>query len=135
MVDSTAKKFIRAARQRFAAANKLLALELNIEAVYLAGYTVECALKALLIERTAPRRRRRLIDEAFRGRRGHDFEMLRQMLRRLSCHLPPDVALQMTRVQTWSTDLRYQVGFIETEDTQAFLDAAGTVLRWVERSL
>ena len=41
----------------------------------------------------------------------------------------------LLRAETWSTDLRYQVGLVETEEAEAFLDAAVQILHWIQRSL
>jgi HEPN domain-containing protein len=47
--------FERIAEQRLAAAELLLEHQFYLDAVYLAGYTVECSLKALIL-RWTPRR-------------------------------------------------------------------------------
>jgi hypothetical protein len=44
-----ARRFYRAAKQRFDDALLLLAMERTTAAVYLAGYSVECMLKALIL--------------------------------------------------------------------------------------
>jgi HEPN domain-containing protein len=43
------RKFQRAARQRMKAAQLLREHAFHLEAVYLCGYAVECALKALIL--------------------------------------------------------------------------------------
>jgi hypothetical protein len=54
MVDreKEARRFHRAAAQRLTAAEFLLNNHFHLEAVYIGGYVVECALKALALRRT-----------------------------------------------------------------------------------
>jgi hypothetical protein len=73
--------YYRAAKQRFLEAELLLKARMKTGAVYLAGYTVECFLKALILEGVAPALRKKLLAD-FRGRRAHDIEWLRGLYRR-----------------------------------------------------
>lgn len=134
-VDISANKFLRAAKQRFEAAELLLHARLHLDAIYIAGYSIECATKAMLIARTPVAKRRELLDsDWFRGARGHNLEALAAQLRRLGCVMPSDVRDSFRR-STWSTSLRYQVGQVPKKDAIAFLRAATNVVEWVERSL
>jgi HEPN domain-containing protein len=135
MRPSIVRRFWRAAEQRFTAAEFLYGSERNLDAVYLAGYAVECSLKALILARTVARQHDSLISRAFRGRRGHDFEDLRAMLRERSVALPIKVAVDLRQVASWSTDLRYEVGRMSNEDAHAFLEAVRRILNWVDKSL
>src|SRR5947207_14616116 len=54
MQPTTSRDFQRAALQRLTTAEALLGLRLNLDAQYLGGYTVECSLKALILEQTPP---------------------------------------------------------------------------------
>ena len=58
MIDKEVQRFMRAASQRYTAAELLLREGLNLEAMYLAGYVVECSLKALILAHTPQRRRK-----------------------------------------------------------------------------
>jgi hypothetical protein len=54
MPPTTPRDFLKAALQRLTTAETLLEiLRITLEAQYLGGYTVECALKALILEKTA----------------------------------------------------------------------------------
>ena len=66
--DCNPKAFWRAASQRLEAANLLLESGIFLDAVYLAGYAVECALKALILERTPAARRREVCRDLTSGR-------------------------------------------------------------------
>jgi hypothetical protein len=88
-------------------------------AIYLAGYAVECALKAYVISRVrgAQRfddaiQRRKMAGEAgldFGGRRAHNLELL-QKATDLSAAMDAELALKKMWAhlhKRWSTDLRY----------------------------
>jgi len=51
--DQEIRKFQRVADQRLTAATLLLDHGFHLEAIYIAGYSVECALKSLILKRTA----------------------------------------------------------------------------------
>jgi HEPN domain-containing protein len=76
------RKFIRAAKQRFTTAEFLLrhGEGCNIDAQYLAGYGVECALKALILARTSRRQFAATLQRLTGGRKTHDYEMLKGIL-------------------------------------------------------
>jgi hypothetical protein len=50
-VGPTIGKFLRAAKQRHAVARFLVDDAFCLDAIYLAGYAVECASRALLLQR------------------------------------------------------------------------------------
>lgn len=133
--DATARKFLRAAKQRFVAAEFLLRHAFNFEAVYLAGYVIECALKTLILERTPERRRTELVRDDFRGERGHRLEVLIALLRRRGVVIPPAIAESLARASGWSTALRYETGIVPSDDANLFLRSAAQVLEWVQRSI
>lgn len=134
----------RAALQRLSAAEALLEWEpvaepkrrwnfnLNLDAVYLAGYGAECALKALLLARTPEKKQADVIQSYFRGRQGHNLDMFKELLQQVGCPMSREVAEQFRRVVGWSTDLRYEVGRKPYKDAKRFFDAALAVCRWSE---
>jgi hypothetical protein len=77
---SEARRFYRAAWQRFDDAGLLLAAGRTTGAVYLAGYTIECMLKALILASVASHRRENWLRE-FRGSQAHDLEWLGALVR------------------------------------------------------
>ncbi|MGD9633144.1 MAG: HEPN domain-containing protein [Pirellulales bacterium] len=130
--DRDAKIFWRSALQRHDDAETLLAAGRNTGAVYLAGYSVECALKALLIEST-PRNDRTTMVASFRGSKAHDFEWLREQYRKVKGPpIPADVHEQFVLVSTWSTDFRYRPGIIKPDDAEDFLKAAKAIVAWAD---
>ena len=133
-MDATARKFLRAAKQRFDAASFLTRAGMNLDGIYLAGYSIECACKALLIERTPASRRSELKVAFFHGRRGHSLYGLSAALAQRGCRFPPEVAEAFRRT-TWSTDLRYEVASVEGWEAEQFLASSEAILQWVQRSI
>jgi hypothetical protein len=135
--DKDARMFYRVAKQRLPEAEDLLTLKerYSTVAVYLGGYVVETMLKALIIETSAPTRRRNTVRE-FRGARGHDLEYLR------GCYynnggapMPMDVARSFAQIHTWSTKLRYQAGTIPLKKAHEFLAAVRHIVQCAEGRL
>lgn len=132
------KAFRRAASQRLETARFLLdsRSRQHLDAVYLAGYAVECALKALILARTPQGSRSKVCEELTSGARSHDFAVLRRVLMTRGCSPPPEIrgALDSLK-QEWRTDLRYVGAVIPLREARAFVDRVNFVYDWVERSL
>jgi HEPN domain-containing protein len=127
-----AREYYRAARQRYDDADLLLAAGRTTGAVYLAGYTVECMLKALVLAGVAPRLRLELLGQ-FRGSRGHDIEWLGSLYRQhVSSSLPKAVTRQLYHVTAWSTDLRYAGNVVKRSDAEGFMTAVDAISRWAD---
>ena len=129
-----ARLYYRAGKQRFDDAQLLLREERTTGGVYLAGYTVECLLKAVLLARTPVSRQRRVWD-SFRGRAGHNLDSLRYAVSRVGVSLPEECQRHFVRVSSWTTDLRYYAGSKKRADAQKFLESAGVLIEWLERRL
>jgi hypothetical protein len=92
-----ARSFYRVAQQRLEDAQVLLGGERTTGAVYLAGYAVECALKALLLSSLAPGARQTMV-ASFRGAKAHDFEWLSGEYRKSGgSHFPGEIARLLNR--------------------------------------
>lgn len=135
------RKFWRAARQRMTEAEELFnarhdyKYKYNLVSMYLAGYAVECALKALLLKVTPLGQHKKLAKEYFCGSKGHDFGELKALLQRQGQRMPAQVTTEFFRFSAWSTDMRYEVGYKDRRETTQFLEAAKNVLAWVKRCL
>ena len=115
-------------RQRFEDAEFLLDVERTTAAVYLAGYSVECMLKAVIIS-VVPRPQEAAVLALFPGARTHDYGCLLQLYaERGGPGLPPNLVPHLARVNTWSTDMRYSPGTIALRDAKAFLDSSVEIL-------
>jgi HEPN domain-containing protein len=106
----------------------------TLDATYLAGYTVECTLKALILGVTPVRKRPEMLKKISSGKSMHDPETLNAILKDLNNSLPL-VLVAKLRKSGWSTDLRYESGGRDTEKTRQFLETAKEIYEWVERRL
>jgi hypothetical protein len=104
-------------------------------AVYLAGYGVECMLKALVLA-AVPARARRDTMKSFRGNRAHDYEWLRSLyLTNGGARLPREITRHFALVNTWSTDLRYTPRTVREREAKRFLASASAILQWTDGRL
>lgn len=127
-----ARLFYRAAKQRYDEAELLLGAGRTTGAVYLAGYTVECMLKALLLASASRRGRRQMLAE-FRGNRAHSIEWLGMQYRRLvGTALPHGVTRKIARLAFWSTDLRYSAVAVKKQSAQEFMESVLVVAEWAD---
>jgi len=77
MQPTTPRDFLKIAQQRLSAAEDIAKkLLLTLEAQYIAGYSVECSLKALILEKTPPQDRSELLDKLTHGAKSHRPEVL-----------------------------------------------------------
>jgi len=130
-----ARLFYRVAKQRFEDAEFLLDADRTTAAVYLAGYSVECILKALILS-VVPRVQESDTSALFCGSQAHDFGWLRRLYAESGGQgLPPSLVPHFARVNTWSTDMRYSPGTIALRDAKAFLDSSVEILTWAEGRL
>lgn len=128
---TTSRAFLKAAQQRLTTAEFLSKHKYNLDAMYLAGYAVECALKSLILELTAPADRNQVLQDITSGRKMHDIEALRGRLKRLNRTIPLEINRRLRR-SNWSTALRYESGRGDTGETVAFLKTARAIIDWVD---
>ncbi len=104
-------------------------------AVYLAGYGVECILKALVLASTPSGERSEMM-KSFRGAKAHEFEWLRNVyLLKGGARFPSEIVRHFTLVNDWSTDLRYLPKFVRADDAESFLVTAAAIIRWADGRL
>jgi HEPN domain-containing protein len=133
--DREVRRFVRAAFQRLEAAAVLFREEYYLDAIYLAGYGPECALKALILSRRPGRKRAEFIRDHFRSRKAHSYDYLKMLLHRRGVLIPPEIVECLEIVNDWDTDLRYEVSLGDELEADEFLGAARRIVMWVERSL
>lgn len=131
MPPTSSRDFLRAGAQRFTTAEFLLKHGFTLDAQYLAGYTIECCLKALILAKTAPVDQPAQLTRIRSGATMHRAEVLLQILRDLGVRLPLRLVKRFRRFD-WTTDLRYEVGRRDTGETRAFLRAALEAYEWVK---
>lgn len=128
------RAFRRAAGQRQAAAEFLLRGKLNLDALYLAGYAIECGLKALILAKTPKADRAATLAQISRGQEMHRYEKLAEILKAVGSPIPVRLVKKL-RQFTWSTDLRYMTGRGDYGESRDFLLMVDEVLRWVDGGL
>jgi HEPN domain-containing protein len=127
--DRTAKAYYFAAVQRREDARHLLAAGRTTGAVYMAGYCVECALKALILVETPARRRPAVQAELIT----HSYATLRHLYAtRCGGTLTRQVARDLTILNTWSSEMRYDASNIRMADAEALLAAVDRIWAWVD---
>jgi HEPN domain-containing protein len=127
-----ARLFYRAAKQRYDDAQLLLDARRTTGAVYLAGYTVECFLKALVLVTLAAGARKTLLRE-FRGSRAHDIEWLGALYRQQpGVSMPREIARHLARVASWSTELPYATGLLKKRDADEFMESVVALSKWAD---
>src|SRR4051794_39442863 len=108
-MPSSSRDFQKAALQRLTTAEFLLENRYNLDAMYLAGYTVECALKALILESTPVADRAEMRKLISSGKKMHNLEILGGILKDLGRPIPLELVKRFRR-SGWSTALRYAAG-------------------------
>lgn len=134
MPPLSSRDFQRAAAQRLTTAEFLLKYGYNLDAMYLAGYTVECTLKALILELAPAVDRQKMLKKISAGKKMHEPEILGSILKDLGCPIPLEVVKRFRR-SGWSTALRYETGRKDTGETHGFLRTAKRTYDWVEGKL
>jgi HEPN domain-containing protein len=130
--DPEARLFYRCAIQRYEDARFLLEAGRTTGAIYLAGYSVECMLKALILA-IVPAGGRDSMLASFRGTKAHDYDWLKALyFQNKGPSFPSAVSKSFSLVDTWTTDLRYRPGTARQGDAEAFLRAAGEIIDWAD---
>jgi hypothetical protein len=131
MPPTTPRDFLKVAAQRLTTAETLLREKMTLDAQYIGGYTVECSLKALILDRTPEPEKPEKLKRLTAGAIMHRPDVLLGELRVLGVGLPLEIAKRMRRFD-WTTDLRYETGRRDTGETIAFLKTAKAIYAWVE---
>jgi hypothetical protein len=135
MQPSSYRDFLKAALQRLSTAEAIFeSLNITLEAQYIGGYAVECALKSLILEKTPEADRPDTLYNLTHGAQVHRKEVLLGKLRDLGVVLTPELAKRMRRFD-WETGLRYETGRLDTGETRAVLRTAKLICDWVQGQL
>ncbi len=130
-----ARHFFRAAKERLNDAEHLLEFKpaRTTGAIYLAGYAVECAMKALILN-AEPKSRHGETLKYFRGAKAHNFDWLRdELYKRSKTMFPEEIQESFEVLNFWGTDIRYVPKTFDADEAQDFLTATKIVLAWAER--
>jgi HEPN domain-containing protein len=130
--SADARLFHRCAIQRFEEAQVLFRAGYTTGAVYLAGYGIECILKALVLT-AVPEKDRTTLLRTFRGAKAHEYDWLRILYRKKGgARFPPEINQHFTLVNDWSTDLRYSPKPVRAPEAEGFLKAAEAIIHWAK---
>lgn len=127
----TSRDFQRAAEQRLTTAEFLLESDYTLDALYLAGYSVECTLKALIMHLTPMANQADTFLRLKSGSRMHYPEHLKKELRDLGCAIPIDLVRRFRRFE-WSTSLRYESGRRPRGEVRGYFKTAVATIEWVK---
>lgn len=101
----------------------------------MAGYGVECMLKALILTAT-PRSREGEVLDSFRGKGGHRYDLLKdRYILGGGSPFPKDVNRAFSLVEGGSTNLRYSPRETERREADRFLTAARLIMSWIDGRL
>lgn len=104
-------------------------------AIYLAGYGVECLLKALVLS-VIPAGDRQERVANFRGARAHNFDWLKaRYFEQGGAQFPSEISKAFVLVNTWDTEWRYRSGTAPYRDAEDFLQAAEQIIMWADERL
>jgi HEPN domain-containing protein len=130
-----ARRFYRAAARRFEEARFLLDKgDFTTAAVYLAGYAVECSLKALILVNEPTANNLTTLD-SFKGTKAHSFEWLKEQLVARRVRVDAKTHQALTTVGTWTTHLRYDPQTYSRKEAEVFLKTAEEILVWTKRTI
>jgi hypothetical protein len=109
--------------------------------MYLAGYAVECGLKALILKWTSKHEFTKVLADLTEvGRKGHEFEYLKGLIKiRMGKRGATDreafarLAEYFGLVATWTPALRYESGNRDPEVARDMIKAAQNIYEWCER--
>ena len=129
--DKLARLFYRCAIERIREAKVLIKSDQKTAgAIYLAGYGVECILKALILNDTNPVDQGRVL-QLFRGNKAHDFNWLKDLyLRSGGAQIPANMAIELSRVSSWSTAMRYVPRTYGINEIISFIRSVDAIMAW-----
>jgi len=130
-LDSDARKYYRVAKQRLVEAEIFMRNDLPAAAIYLAGYSIECILKSLLLVVTPPGGRQDML-KSLKDDFGHNLPRLRAGLIERGARPPKNVAGELVFVTSWSPELRYEPGPGDPEEAERFVTAAKRIVVWAD---
>ena len=130
-----ARLFYRAAKERLEDAELLLDLNRTTAAVYLAGYSVECIIKSLILSAVPPSREGAILAR-FRGAQAHDYDWLTRLYHQHGrVVIPSQITLLFANIRDWSTKMRYSPRTIPQHQAKNFLASVIEIMDWADGRL
>jgi len=133
--DSDARDYYRSAFQWLDDARFLLRQAARPRAsVYLAGYTVECMIKALILSSVPRKMHESLMQE--KTLFTHNLEILKALYRtKGGFPLPKSISKDLMEVGSWEPERRYRPGSVKYEEAERFLLAVERITAWADGRL
>ena len=129
-----ARLYYRCAEKRRVEASILIKAVQPTGAVYLAGYVVECTLKALNIETQPADQQAGRLEHLKKV--GHNLTRLYELYFEDGGSRPPtDVMRAFQFVSQWSSEIRYNPKEVKLVEANRFLKAVDEVYRWTDGRL
>ena len=129
-----ARLYYRCADKRRVEANILVRAEQPTGAVYLAGYVVECMLKALILENRPSNQQAECLEEL--KKLGHNLTRLLELyVAEGGSRPPPEVARAFSLVSDWSSEIRYNPKELKALEAERFLRAVDLFYLWADGRL
>lgn len=124
---ASVEDWYEAALERQKDARAALDKKREVIAVYLAGYCIECLLKAFLRAQNWPW-------GTGKGE-GHNLAGLWKACRFRMRDLHDHAGHKTFFVEEWSTDLRYESELPGNHQAKALVNASGQIMTWIQREL
>src|SRR5262249_18338309 len=104
-----------------------------LDALYLAGYAAECALKALILERTPRSKWAAVCEEIGSRAKAHNLDFLKSILTRKQVPIAEEIAVSLEVIKCeWMTSLRYVGAIIPFQEAESFIRHVTSVFQWCE---
>lgn len=132
-LNPDARRFAIVAEHRYEDAEILLNHGRTNAAIYLAGYAVECMMKAVAISNVAGKQARAEAARELKEKFGHNLDALRKRLSDYGYHMPPNVLDAFRRVNTWDTSQRYDPKRVPMEDAVVLLGSVQILMVWMDK--
>jgi hypothetical protein len=128
MAPTTVDDWIEIAKNRAADAEAIRKVEeTSVGSVYMAGYAIECSLKALLRSKNTPFPKS--------GRDGHNLKGLWESCGFKLRDLNDRTGAKTFFIEEWSTSLRYDSTCESSLDILELLEGAKQLTRWIQNNM
>jgi len=127
MNPSTPQEWIAIAIERAADAEALKQQNRSLGAVYMAGYAIECSLKAYLQREGKP-------VPAY-GAEGHNLKALWKASGFHFCDLPDTEGEMTFYIESWNTELRYEFAFDFPVPSNDLIEGAKRLTGWIHNRI
>jgi len=127
MPPNTSQEWIEVARERAADAEMLKQRLNSVGAVYMAGYAIECSLKAYLQREGKP--------FPTSGSEGHNLKGLWKASGFRFCDLPDTAGEKTFYIEYWNTALRYESVYHFPVPLEELVKGAQELTGWIQRQI